>query len=778
MFAKQADGTIIELSTNPTDLDAATLRIDGVEITASATELNSLDGLTATTAELNILDGVTATATELNKLDGFTGSTAELNLLDGLTASTTELNYVDGVTSSIQTQLDNKADDTTSPTLTLDGDVSGSATLTNLGDATLTVTVADDSHNHTIANVDGLQTALDGKATTAQGALADSAVQPNDNVSFGTGDFSGNVDVTGTVTADGLTVGDANRVDVDDNEINVYNSNYYIASVNINDSDNTNGLTLESGFNGDILFKGYNGFTSSTKGGGTKRLFIEGTTGDIQFYEDTGTTAKMVWDASAESLNVGGNINYGYGINVGDDGYGINSTGVAPIVMRGTEYRLQGVNPSPMTFYTSNSERMRIDSAGNVGIGGAPSEKLVVNGGTVYPKVKIHASSNTSRFMRLGMDSATDMSVEANGAGTNLLFKTVGSERARIDSSGNLLIGTTTNPTSSKFRAYGISEIDGNGVSLLRLKSSGVQIGTLGQSNYVATGAPSTGVGIQSAADLVFASGGTTERARIDSSGNLLVGKTSALIQNTGLEARSDGLTQITRDGNKPLALNRLTSDGAIAEFYKNSSIVGSIGTTSGALYTANGDTGLGFIGTYDEIFPCNGSGANRDAAINLGGPTIRFKDLYLSGGVFLGGTGAANKLDDYEEGVWTPVLGSSGGGQSVTYGSVREGRYVKVGGLIHLDMVVSWTAFSGGSGAVRIFGIPFNTGSARAVGNAGYVAGINIQNSLIANSSTGLSYFDLREMPVGTGSSPAITTSQMSSSGELQLSITFYTNS
>ena len=135
LFAKQADGTIIELSTNPTDLDAATLRIDGVEITASATELNSLDGLTATTAELNILDGVTATATEinvldgitsttteLNKLDGFTGSTAELNLLDGvtattaelnvldgITATTTELNYTDGVTSNIQTQLNGKA---------------------------------------------------------------------------------------------------------------------------------------------------------------------------------------------------------------------------------------------------------------------------------------------------------------------------------------------------------------------------------------------------------------------------------------------------------------------------------------------------------------------------------------------------------------------------------------------------------------------------------------------------------------------------------------------
>ena len=65
------------------------------DVTATASELNVLDGITASTAELNILDGVTATA-------------SEINVLDGITATTTELNYVDGVTSSIQTQLNGK----------------------------------------------------------------------------------------------------------------------------------------------------------------------------------------------------------------------------------------------------------------------------------------------------------------------------------------------------------------------------------------------------------------------------------------------------------------------------------------------------------------------------------------------------------------------------------------------------------------------------------------------------------------------------------------------
>ena len=77
------------------NLDAG-FKIGGVAVSATAAELNILDGVTATTAELNILDGVTSTA-------------AELNILDGVTADATELNYLDGVTSGVQTQIDARA---------------------------------------------------------------------------------------------------------------------------------------------------------------------------------------------------------------------------------------------------------------------------------------------------------------------------------------------------------------------------------------------------------------------------------------------------------------------------------------------------------------------------------------------------------------------------------------------------------------------------------------------------------------------------------------------
>ena len=59
--------------------------------------------------------------------------------------SDTEIGYLDGVTSAIQTQLNNKANSNSSPVITLSGDLSGSATLTNLGNATLSATIVANS---------------------------------------------------------------------------------------------------------------------------------------------------------------------------------------------------------------------------------------------------------------------------------------------------------------------------------------------------------------------------------------------------------------------------------------------------------------------------------------------------------------------------------------------------------------------------------------------------------------------------------------------------------
>jgi len=95
-----ADGSAITITGNTTFADGSFdfniashdtsngLKLGGTLVTATAAELNIMDGVTSTAAELNILDGVTATATELNLIDGVTSTTAELNLVDGSTAGT------------------------------------------------------------------------------------------------------------------------------------------------------------------------------------------------------------------------------------------------------------------------------------------------------------------------------------------------------------------------------------------------------------------------------------------------------------------------------------------------------------------------------------------------------------------------------------------------------------------------------------------------------------------------------------------------------------------
>ena len=121
-------------------LDA--INFNGTAISATAAELNIMDGVTATTAELNIMDGVTATTAELNIMDGVTSTTAELNILDGVTSTAAELNILDGVTSTTaELNILDGVTSTAAELNILDG-VTSTATELNLLDG-VTVTTAE-----------------------------------------------------------------------------------------------------------------------------------------------------------------------------------------------------------------------------------------------------------------------------------------------------------------------------------------------------------------------------------------------------------------------------------------------------------------------------------------------------------------------------------------------------------------------------------------------------------------------------------------------------------
>ena len=210
---------------------------------------------------------------------------------------------------------------------------------------------------------------------------------------------------------------------------------------------------------------------------------------------------------------------------------------------------------------------------------------------------------------------------------------------------------------------------------------------------------------------------GGSDRVIIDSSGNVLVGRTSTISGGSnsasGAQIGSNGLIQSAVSGDTAIALQRLSDDGDIIQFRKDTTQVGSIGTANtDDLYIINDDTGLMFSGGSDMIIPRGTGGASRDNAINLGAALHRFKDLYLSGGLYVGGTGSTNQLDDYEEGTWTPAV-------TVGSNSTGTGNYKKIGGVVFLRGYVTGFTNSTNNETLYISGLPFTTANNQAAGSA-----------------------------------------------------------
>jgi hypothetical protein len=110
-----------------------------------------------------------------------------------------------------------------------------------------------------------------------------------------------------------------------------------------------------------------------------------------------------------------------------------------------------------IAFTEGGAEAMRIDSAGNVGIGtSSPTEILNLNASTnVTTAIRLLNQGTNVGFIStqaafLGSGSSNDFVVSGLGAGRSTIFGSAGTERMRIDSSGNLLVGTTSGALSAK----------------------------------------------------------------------------------------------------------------------------------------------------------------------------------------------------------------------------------------------------------------------------------------------------------------------------------------
>jgi hypothetical protein len=354
-------------------------------------------------------------------------------------------------------------------------------------------------------------------------------------------------------------------------------------------------------------------------------------------------------------------------------------------------------------------------------------------------------------------------------AADTIAFAEGGVEAMRLDSSGRLLVGTTSSIGTA---TVGRLQVLGGGTYVTTNSEAGGFVGVNSNAdNSLALVADVDN--LRSGSHIAFYVDGFSEKMRLDSNGNLGLGVTPS-----AWGGPFDAM-QLGTYG-QHIAGQTNTADLKIGtnNYYNGSNYV----------YTVTGynamqiQLGQGVFNV--SAAPAGTAGATASLTQIIG--VAADQSVALQGATSQSGTGItfpatqsasanANTLDDYEQGTFTPTFNNG----TFTY-TIQQGNYTKIGNLVTVGIGLQWSANTGNGNSISIT-LPFvatgATGS-RYTGSLGYVAGLtfaanSIPEVTISNGSSGINIFAMV-----SGTTPTnLLNSALGASGEFQVSITYLTN-
>jgi len=454
---------------------------------------------------------------------------------------------------------------------------------------------------------------------------------------------------------------------------------------------------------------------------------------------------------------------------------------------------ISGYTDSDVETYLNTSEIYTDATNNRLGIGtSSPSQKLQVEDGNIYIR---GVTEGEGLLIQDSTASTGTYSITREGSGSTgyLKFGTPTDEtHSFVFDGGNVGIGVSPPSSAQLFDYLFVSGIGVAGIS--------TEGGLYNNAYYNGTAYKRTNTGYASRIYMASDSSLLYEQAssnsaetdvtfntalKIDSSGNLLVGKTALDNSTVGIRMNSTGDASFVKDGSRALVLNRKTSDGDIAIFLKDNSTVGSIGVDfSDNLFISGKSDHAGLMFSNIEMYPYK-NGTFVDATLDIGASSGRWRNLYLSGGAYLGGTSAANKLDDYEEGTWRPTVAGATSAGSYVYGE-NAGVYTKIGNQVTCSFyILQLGANVEGSGALIINNLPFTVASITAGTVLDYYTGnvtfenfdihtnaVNLASHAIAGT-THITFFETKDASLdGT----VVTTDRVDGNADIIGQITYRT--